>query len=62
MDMMLLGNDDSRDTMAVQYRTLTEEATDTPFLNPFLGSLVTAYARKALNEVLVQLGPRVLYW
>ncbi len=62
IDMLLLGNGNEHDTMAVQYRTLIEEACDTPFLNPFLASLVTAYARKELNEVLVRLGPRALYW
>ncbi len=62
LDMLLLGDGNERDTMVVQYKTLIKEARDTPFQNPFLGSLVTAYAWRSLNEVLVQLGPRVLYW
>ncbi len=61
LNMLLVGNKEY-ETMAVQYRGLLEEAGETPFLNPFIGSLVTAYARRALNQELIQLGRRVIYW
>ncbi len=48
--------------MAVSFRAFLEDEEDTPFHNPFIGSLVTAYARRELNAILQQLGPRLLYW